>query len=315
MSGLISVVIANYNRSNDLREALLSIMSQDYTDIEIIVVDNASQDDSREMLAKEFPHVVLLALTENIAMDGYSVGFQHANGKYIFQMDNDSLMPDAQVLTNVVQRFEGGPANLAVVATRVEESSNIADLEQLRRQDRRKGPINTAGFHSGGVGFRKAILDQMGYYNRDVFLYGSELFLQMKFLTAGYAIRFYPEILLLHKSSRQARSSNGVYYEVRNRYWFLRHFATGSQQIRFFPSMLIHDIFYAFFKRSLIAFLRAIHDGFGPLPNSLGPKQFSQQPDFIAKIEELGSQFNLCSLWWRMRSHVKSYLNKGLITI
>jgi GT2 family glycosyltransferase len=312
MEELITVVIANYNRSNDLREALLSIMTQNYPNIEIIVVDNASQDDSCEILAKEFPNVVLLPLTENIGMDGYSVGFQSAHGKYIFQMDNDSLMPDAQILTKVVQRFEAGPANLAVVATRVEECSNNPDLAHLRRQDRRKGPINTAGFHSGGVGFRKAILDQVGYYNREIFLYGSELFLQMKFLAAGYAIRFYPEILLLHKSSSQARSSKGVYFEVRNRYWFFRHFATRAQQVRFIPSMLIHDIVYSFFKRSPIAVLRAMLDGFGRLPDSLGSKLISQQPDFIAKIEEISSQFNLSSLWSRMRSHINRYLNKGL---
>ena len=121
MDDLITVVIANYNRCNDLREALLSIMSQDYPNVEVIVVDNASKDDSCEMLAREFPNVVVLNLSENLAMDGYSVGFRSAQGKYIFQMDNDSLMPDAKVLTEVVRRFEEGPPNLAVVATRVEE--------------------------------------------------------------------------------------------------------------------------------------------------------------------------------------------------
>jgi GT2 family glycosyltransferase len=311
MKELITVVIANYNRSDDLRDALRSVIVQDYPNVEIIVVDNASQDNSREILAREFHDVVVLPLKENIAMDGYSVGFRCAQGKYIFQMDNDSLMPDAQTLTEVVKRFEKGPANLAVVATRVEECSNNLDLEHLRRQDRRKGPINTAGFHSGGVGFRKAILDRVGYYNRDVFLYGSELFLQMKFLAAGYAIRFYPEILMLHKSSSQARSSKGIYYEVRNRYWFLRHFGTSAYNVRFMPSMIIHDIIYSLFKRSPLAVLRAIYDGFGPLPDSLGTKQFSQQHDFIANIEELCSQFNLSSLWRRMRSHITLYLNKG----
>jgi GT2 family glycosyltransferase len=308
MKDLITVVIANYNRCHDLREALISIMHQDYPEVEIIVVDNASQDDSRAMLAREFPGVAVLALKENIGMDGYSIGFQWAQGKYIFQMDNDSLLPDTRVLTDVVRRFEEGPAKLAVVATRVEECLSNPDIEQLRLQDRRKGPINTAGFHSGGVGFLKAALDRVGYYNRDVFLYGSELFLQMKFLAGGYAINFFPEILMLHKSSRQARSSKGVYYEIRNRYWFLRHFATLSQQARFLPSMLVHDLVYSLFKRSPITFFRAIHDGFGPLPDSLRFKLHSQQPDFIAKINELGSQFKLSSLWRRLGSHIKPRL-------
>ena len=310
MEDVITVVIANYNRCNDLREALLSIMSQHYPKVEVIVVDNASKDDSCEMLAREFPDVVVLNLSENLAMDGYSVGFRSAQGKYIFQMDNDSLMPDAKVLPEVVRRFEEGPPKLAVVATRVVECFTNSDNEQLCQQDTRKGPINTGGFHSGGVGFRKAALEQVGYYNRDVFLYVSELFLQMKFLAAGYKIFFYPEILMLHKSSRKARSTEGLYYEIRNRYWFLRYFATTSEQVRFFPAMLIHDLVYSLCKKSPIAFFRAIHDGFGSLPDSLGPQLHSREPDFIAEIEKIGSHFNLSALWWRVRSQIKLWIDQ-----
>lgn len=304
MPDLVTVVITNYNRCNDLREAIISILNQDYPKVEIIVVDNASEDDSRDMLTRQFPNIVVLALRDNIGMDGYSFGFRRAQGKYIFQMDNDSLMPDANVLTEVVRRFEKGQAKLAVVATRVEEYSINSDIEQLRQINRQNGPINSGGFHSGGVCFLKAALDRVGYYNRDVFLYGSELFLQMKFLACGYAINFFPEILMLHKSSNQARSSRGVYYEIRNRYWFLRNFATLSQQIRFFPTMIVHDIVYSLFKRAPNSLFRAMYDGLlGPLPDSLRFKLHSKQPDFIAKVMEIGSQFNLSSLWGRMKSH------------
>ena len=310
LEGLVTVVIANYNRCLELQEALYSVMAQDYPKVEVVVVDNASRDASRAMMAEEFPLVVVVPLAENIGMAGYSVGFRAARGQYIFQMDNDSLMPDAKVLTEVVRRFEEGPPKLAVVATRVEECFTNSDNEQLCQQDKRKGPINTGGFHSGGVGFRKAALEQVGYYNRDVFLYGSELFLQMKFLAAGYKIFFYPEILMLHKSSRKARSIDGLYYEIRNRYWFLRYFATTSEQVRFFPAMLIHDLVYSLFKKSPIAFFRAIHDGFGSLPDSLGPQLHSREPDFIAEIEKFGSHFNLSALWWRVRSQIKLWIDQ-----
>ena len=72
-SPLVSVVITNFNRCDDLREALMSLKMQDYPHLEIIVVDNASQDDSRHMLMRDFPEVSVIALDENIGMDGYSV--------------------------------------------------------------------------------------------------------------------------------------------------------------------------------------------------------------------------------------------------
>jgi GT2 family glycosyltransferase len=304
MKTLVTVVIVNYNRCKDLREALSSVMAQDYPSLELIVVDNASSDGSRAMLAREFPHVVVLPLAENIGMDGYSVGFRAARGKYIFQMDNDSLMPDAGVLSAVVQRFEAGPPNLAVVATRVEETFPGADIDQLRQRDQRRGPVKTGGFHSGGVGFLRAILDQVGAYNREVFLYGSELFLQMKFLAAGYRILFYPEILMLHKSSLEARLSEGLYYEIRNRYWFLRRFATPQQQLCFFPPMLTHDLAYALFNRAPGVFGRALRDGFGPLPRSLKVPLSTQHAEITKKVAEVGRQFGLTALWMQIKAHL-----------
>jgi len=290
---LITVVITNYERCDDLRIALKSVGAQNYRQKDIVVVDNASGDGSLSMLREEFPEVRLIALDENIGMDGYSVGFHEAKGQYIFQMDNDSLMPDENVLSEVVKRFQVAPPDLAVVATRVEEYNPLKDrIERLRKQDPRLGPINTGGFHSGGVGFRKEFLDQVGYYNRDVFLYVSEIFLQMKFLAAGYKIFFYPELLMLHKSSGVARSKAGIYYELRNRYWFFRRFATPAQQLLFFPMILLNDIVYAVFKQAPKQFLSALKDGFSQMPSSLKPNIRSDNADFIHKVNEIGWKFN-----------------------
>ncbi len=302
---MVSVVIVNYNRRDDLREALLSVKKQDCENIEIIVVDNASKDGSRDMLVEEFPEVAVMALQENIGMDGYSVGFRQAKGEFVFQMDNDSLMPDKNVITEVLRRFTEGPDELAVVATRVEEFNHEKDnIEILRLKDNRVGPINTGGFHSGGVGFRRKHLDQVGYYNRDVFLYGSELFLQMKFLAAGYKVFYYPEILVLHKSSTVSRSAQGVYYEVRNRYWFLRCFALPQQQARVLPLMLLRDFFYAAYKRSLIVFVKAVLDGLGRLPDSIRPIHSSYE-DFKSKLDEFGAGFSIRALTKRITAAIR----------
>jgi GT2 family glycosyltransferase len=303
---LVSVVIANYNRCQDLREALSSVIAQDYSKVEVIVVDNGSQDTSLSMMAQEFPNVLVVALSENLGMDGYSVGFRVARGEYIFQMDNDSLIPDPGILSTIVQRFKEGPPNLAVLATRVEEYSPGSDIQELRRKDRRHGPINTRGFHSGGVGFRRRHLDQVGFYNRDVFLYASELFLQMKFLAAGYVIMYYPEILMLHKSSEEARSPLGLYYEIRNRYWFLRLFATPYQQIHFFPFMVFHDLAYALLHRAPYVFWQALRDGFSQLPESLKPCVKLRNPSIFAKVEEVGMQFCPASLMEHIHTHLRT---------
>ncbi len=305
MTASIAVVITNFNRCDDLRQALLSIRRQDYPAAEILVVDNASQDSSREMVTDEFPEVVLIQSDENLGMSGYSLGFTRASSELLFQMDNDSLIPDTTVLGEVARRFEYGPENLAVVACRVEEwRPEIDDVEEFRAREQRRGPINTGGFHSGGVGFRKALLDEVGYYHREIFLYGSELFLQMKLLAKGFTIAYFPEILMLHKSSGVARSPVGLYYELRNRYWFMRRFASTSQRWRFLPSMLVYDAAYTLANRKPNAFFNAVSDGFGSMPSDLRQPLNSSLPNFQAKVEEVGSRFGLGALL-RSISHLR----------
>ncbi len=298
----VTVVITNFNRRDDLRLAIASIERQDYPHREIIVVDNISTDGSREMLRHEHPDVELIALDENLGMAGYSVGFERARGEIIFQMDNDSQMPDTTVLSQVVERFAEGSDQLAAVACRVEEYDlESDDIEALRAKDLRRGPIDSGGFHSGGVAFRRSLIAQTGYYHRSVFLYGSELFVEMKLLAQGFDVHFFPEILMLHKSSKVARSGRGLYFELRNRYWFLRRFGNLSHKLRFFPLMMLHDLFFAIFKRSFGTYVQALRDGFGAMPLDLGPLP-SKQPRFQRRLEEFGHWFGpvaLCRRIWQ----------------
>ena len=301
---LISVVIVNYNRINDLRQALESVGAQDYPTVETIVVDNASSDGSLEMLNKEFPQVQAIRQEKNIGMAGYSVACRAAKGEILFQMDNDSLMPVPTVLSSIVAAFQDGPSDLAIVATRVEEyQESIHTILDLRAKDTRQGPLETLGFHAGGVGFRRKLMDQVGYYNQDVFLYGAELFVQMQALATGYQIHFYPEILMLHKSSGTARSKQGVYYEVRNRYWFMRYFGSTSQQVRYIPAMLLHDLIYMVHRRSMRNGIKAIIDGFRRLPDSLNPPLRSSQSSFQQAVCATGRDFSIGKLFLRVWRH------------
>jgi GT2 family glycosyltransferase len=302
---LISVVIVNYNRRDDLRQALESVCGQYYSTVEIIVVDNASTDGSLKMLNSEFPDVQTIRLEKNIGMDGYSVACRAAKGEFLFQMDNDSLMPDPTVLSAVVAAFQTGPPDLAIIATHVEEyQASVHSISELRAKETRQGPLETFGYHSGGVGFRKALIDQVGYYNKDVFLYGAELFVQMKALAAGFRIHYHPEILMLHKSSGVARSSRGVYYEIRNRYWFMRYFGLVGQQLRFIPAMLLHDLVYMIYRRSICNGVRAVIDAFGRLPESLVPPLRSAQPSFQAALCANGRSFGVGQLFKRIQKNL-----------
>ena len=86
----VTVNILSHNRKNELRHTLTKIYEQDYKNIEIIVVDNASSDGTPIMVETEFPEVKLIKLYKNIGIAGWNKGFEVASGEYILVLDDDS---------------------------------------------------------------------------------------------------------------------------------------------------------------------------------------------------------------------------------
>ncbi|MEO6941247.1 MAG: glycosyltransferase [Candidatus Kapaibacterium sp.] len=92
----ISVIIVNYNVKEFLRGALLSVersLEHGALTGEIIVVDNASADDSARMVREEFPSVKLYALAENLGFGrANNLGMKHASGDYFLILNPDTIV-------------------------------------------------------------------------------------------------------------------------------------------------------------------------------------------------------------------------------
>jgi GT2 family glycosyltransferase len=106
----ISVCIANWNCRDLLRQCLQSLHDRDQgVIVETIVVDNASTDGAADMVAREFPEVVLIRNERN-------EGFARANnqaacrarGRYLFFLNNDTVVP-AQTLRRMLEYFDAHP--------------------------------------------------------------------------------------------------------------------------------------------------------------------------------------------------------------
>ncbi len=296
----VSIVIVNFNRCSDLREALKSVYMQTVTPKEVIVVDNASTDDSVAMLRKEFPTVHVHEMTENVGMDGYSIACRMSTADYIFQMDNDSLMPDSNVLELVLGAFASAPADVAILATRVEEvRGDISLIDKVRFADKRTGVIKTFGYHAGGVAFKKRLMDEVGYYNRDVFLYGAELFVQLNTIAKGYTLLYAPGIFMVHRGSPVARSEEQCItkYAIDTG---ACAYSAHSSKIVFHSTMIIHDLIYSLHKGALRTGLKAIIEGLGRLPPSLSDVPDRRSSDLAHAVSQLGSGIGLASLLHRI---------------
>src|SRR5262249_12845721 len=106
----VSVCIANWNCRDLLRGCLQSLTSRRQgVRVEVIVVDNASADGAAEMVAREFPHVRLIRNSHNVGFARASnQAARRATGRYLFFLNNDTLVPPG-ALRRLVELARGRP--------------------------------------------------------------------------------------------------------------------------------------------------------------------------------------------------------------
>lgn len=104
---LVSIVIVNYNGKDDTLNFLRSLEKTDYPNYEIIVVDNASADDSAKAIREKFPRVRVVRSNRNLGYSGgLNLGIEHSRGEYIVGLVNDLVAFQKEWLTEVVKVAE-----------------------------------------------------------------------------------------------------------------------------------------------------------------------------------------------------------------
>ena len=88
---LVSIIILNYNAGQLLKNCVRSIIDSEYRNLEIIVVDNLSSDNSHHECKSEFKEIKLIENKENLGYcEGNNVGIRHSTGKFIVIMNPDT---------------------------------------------------------------------------------------------------------------------------------------------------------------------------------------------------------------------------------
>ena len=94
---LVSVIINNYNYGHFLGEAIDSVLNQTYPNIEIVVVDDGSTDNSREIISS-YQEKIISVLKENGGQaSAFNAGFAASRGDIIFMLDSDDIFVPEKV--------------------------------------------------------------------------------------------------------------------------------------------------------------------------------------------------------------------------
>ncbi len=102
----ISVLTAVFNRVGSIAQAVKSVQSQTYNDVEHVVIDGASTDGTLEILHTCLaPNSVLVSESDLGIYDALNKGFARASGEIIGMMHSDDFFADSQVLADVAMAF------------------------------------------------------------------------------------------------------------------------------------------------------------------------------------------------------------------
>lgn len=109
---LVSVIALCYNHERFVREAIESVLNQTYSNIEIIIVDDASTDNSRlviEQLTKEYSQIKYIPLEKNIgSCAAFNIGYKASKGDFIIDFATDDVLLPTRIENGVSALKNGG---------------------------------------------------------------------------------------------------------------------------------------------------------------------------------------------------------------
>ena len=231
----VSIITINFNGLADTCALIETIPFND--DLEVIVVDNASQNQEAETISKRYPQVKVIKSDKNLGFaGGNNLGINAAHGKYLFLINNDTIFKDFNIQA-LIERLESSP-NIAIVCPKIRfawgtnpiQFTGYTPLSKITVRNQAigfgeddYGQYDTAHptpyAHGAAMLIKREAIDKVGLMPECFFLYYEELDWSMMFTRAGFEIWYDPSCTVYHKES-QATGQNSplrTYYIVRNR--------------------------------------------------------------------------------------------------
>jgi len=199
---IVSFIIPTRNRRRILEESLSKIeQASKGIDKEIIVIDNASSDDTVKSIQTFFPLIRLYKNNFNLGSEARNIGIKGAQGKYIFCLDDDSY-PLGDSVACGIDIMEEDPA-IGCLAYRIEMPGNRFWTNGLH-----------TSFAGCGVMFSKKAIDQAGGYPCGYGYYVEEYDVSFRILALGYRLVNVKNLKVFHQQANEERNIDEIFYRL-----------------------------------------------------------------------------------------------------
>ena len=281
-SKLVSIIIPTFNRETEVLECIKALLSINYKKFEIIVVDNASRDNTITKIKKIYPSVKIIGLEQNYgASIARNEGIKCADGELLCFVDSDNIV-DRDFLIELVNLAVSDPkigfvgpkmyffsepriiwyagAEINLLTSRTQYFGiNEIDIGQYNE-------IKEVGHIPNVWLVKRSVIDKIGLIDASYIMHYEESDWAMRANNAGYKIMYCPNAVVYHNIpfSKDKKSLRGligfdneyrIFYAARNRVMFMKKYAS---RINYLIFLIVFNNIFLIQYCSILLFYRRI---------------------------------------------------------
>jgi len=235
----LSIIIINYKTPQLTCRCIESVLQGGLNDMEILVVDNASNDGSKEIITAAYPMVKWIQNKNN---EGFgranNLGILNATGRFVLLLNSDMIVPEGVLEACLAEM--GNRPNVGVLGCKLvnEDGSfqkstysvarfrDLLDLNLVFNNLVKTARHRIEAVQGSFMLMLRSVMDEVGGFDPDFFMYSEELDLCRRIAKKGYKIHYFDKVSAVHKqggsitnqtwSLKQRYLSNALlYYKVR----------------------------------------------------------------------------------------------------
>jgi len=228
----VSIIVLNWNGKKFLKNCLGSLAQLTYPQVEIIVVDNNSEDGSQEFVKANYQKVILIENKKNYGFaKGNNIGFEVSKGDYILILNNDTIVTP-NFLNSLMKDFENNPTIACLQPQiRLFENKQLLDgvgafltftgflyhfgylKDKMQPKYNKKMKIFSA--KGACMLLRRKAIEKVGLFDEDFFIFFEETDLCFRLWLAGYSVMYEPKSIIYHVGGGDTTASDSYQQERR----------------------------------------------------------------------------------------------------
>ncbi|MFI3297741.1 MAG: glycosyltransferase family 2 protein [bacterium] len=195
----VSIITSCYNRETSIRDAIESVLSQGYPDIEYIVVDGASKDNSLSIINEYKDRIATIISEPDKGMyEGINKGMRAATGDVIGLIHSDDFLYSTDTISKIVKQIEEQKADILYGNGLFVDFADTSKVVRnwisgaYKKRNMRNGwlPLHPT------VYIRKECFDQMGLYNESYEIAADSDFLVRYMYNGNFKVTYYNDYVV-----------------------------------------------------------------------------------------------------------------------